>query len=158
MGISDRHLVLNVSTDSVDFMDGTKNSDVINVSEWDEIYFIISRTTGATGTAEVRIHSAPDSTPSSTDPVSKMWYRYCDTSTTDSTMSAWTEATSSGFVMSAGSFQIWEVFTTVEQLYANDGYVFLNSTEITNSPVGGSAVCLLAGPRYGCDIANDVLT
>ena len=156
--IADDHLVINCSTDSADFLAGTVNSDVYNMSGWNNAFFIVTLTTSdGTGTARFHIHSAPDVTPTSTHGVDFM-YRKCTASATNSQMSAWTVATSSGFTTTAGSHQIYELWIRAEQLYAGDEYIFFNSTEIVNDPVGGSVTLLLTDPRQGKDIAPNVLT
>ena len=154
---SDRHLVLSYSTDSVDFMDGTKDGDILNMKYWDEAYFIINKTTGATGTAEFRVHASTDITSTSTTGIGTIYYRSCKTSDTNSVMSAWASATSSGFVMSAGAFECWEIMVRSQDLPADHSYIWLNSTEISNNPCGGAVTALLAGPSYGRDISDNVL-
>ncbi len=154
---SDRHLILNISTDSVDFLAGTVDSDIINMELWDECFFVINKTTGATGTAEFRVHASTDVTPTSTNAIGTIYYRSCKTSDTNSVMSAWASATSSGFVMSAGAFEAWEIMVRAQDIPSGSNYIWLNSTEIVNSELGGSVTAILVGPSYGRDVATNVL-
>ena len=155
---SDDHIVINASTDSTDFLSGTVNSDVYNMSEFNDAYFVVSLTTSdGTATHEMRIHSAPDVTPSSTHGCA-FKYRQCLLSDTNSALSTWTVATSSGFVTTAGDFQCYELWIQAEQLYAGDEYIFFNSTEIVNDPVGGAITLIMTNPRYGREIKSTVLT
>jgi len=156
--ISLDHLVINCSTDSADFLAGTVNSDVYNMSAWEDAFFIVNLTTSdGTGTARFHINSSTDVTPTSTHACPYM-YRQCLLSDTNSAMSAWTQATSSGFTSIAGDFQIYELWLKSEDLYAGDSYIRFNSTEIVNDPVGGSVSLIFANPRYGSEIAPNVLT
>jgi hypothetical protein len=155
---ADDHIVLNCSTDSVDFLDGTKNTDVYNMSGFSDAFFIVNLTTSdGTATHEMRIHSAPDVTPTTTHGCA-FRYRRCLLSDSNSAMNTWTLATSSGFVTTAGDFQVYELWIQAEQLFAGDEYIFLNSTEIVNDPVGGSIALILTSPAYGREIAPNVLT
>jgi hypothetical protein len=155
---AEEHTVINCSTDSNDLLAGTVNSDVYNMSRYDDAFFVLNVTTSdGTGTARLHIHSAPDVTPSATHGVSFM-YRQCLTSDTNSLMSGWTQATSSGFTTTAGDFQCYELWIRAENLFSNDEFIFFNSTEIVNDPVGGSLTLILTNPRYGKDIHPNVLT
>ena len=154
---ADRHLVLNLSTDSVDAWTGTVNTACVNMKGWDECTFTLAKTTGPTGTLEARIHSSTDTTPTSTHGVSRQFYRSCKASDSNSEMTAWVECTSSGFMITAGAHEIWQVYTKAEYMYDGDNYVWLNTTEVVDHPLGGATICTLTGPSYGRKISDDVL-
>ena len=154
---SDRHVVMSYSTDSHDFLGGTKNGDVINMKLWDECFFVINKTTGAVGTARIHINASTDITPTSTNGCGTIRYRSCKTSDTNSIMSSWTTATSSGFIMTAGAFECWEVWIRAEDIPSGSNYIWMNSTEIADEELGGAVTAILVGPSYGGEIAPTVL-
>ena len=154
---AERHVVLNASTDSVDFLAGSIESDVYNVSNFRDFFFILQKTTGATGTHDIKMHSVDNLTPDTTSGMA-FKYRRSLLSDSNSAMNAWQQATSSGFITTAGDFQIYELWGRSVDLSTDDKFVKFSSTEIVNSPCGGNLTFLATNPRFAQSINNNILS
>ena len=144
-----------------DIFESNVSSDVINLSAWEGVVFIVTKLAGATGTATATINSCDNVTPSTATAVA-FRYRY---STTPDTFTAWADATSSGVAITAGADEVWEFAIASSDLYkgtatapVNDQYVRLVLTETESTAVDGSVATILYGPKYGHEIPGTVLT
>jgi hypothetical protein len=107
--------------------------------------FIIYRGVGATGTSTVTVEACDDVTPSNTTTVPFMYRE----NTTLDTWGSWTAATASGWLTTAGTNAIFEVYVDAAELM-EEGYEFvrLDMAEGTNSPVIGGILVQLVNPRF----------
>jgi len=132
---------------AADFMAGTVRTDVMKCQSAQGAEFIIFRgdATAGTETGTVTVQACDDVTPTTTAAV-PFWYR---TSTTPDTWSAWTHVANTGFTMTAGDNQLYEVYVEGSELAANGyAYVRLQIVEVVNDPVVGAVLMSIVGPRY----------
>lgn len=127
-----------------DFMAGTKNSDIVKCAG-SGIVFEITKGVGTTGTSTVTIDACDDVTPSNTSAVA-FHYRI---STTPDTWGVWTAATSTGFVTTAGSNQMYQVYVDGSALAAlGYEYARLTAVESVNDPVLGGVTAYIVNTHY----------
>jgi len=155
----EEHKVVNCGNSSFiaaneDIFNGNPATDVVNLSQWEEITFIIQKGAGATGTATITVESCDDTTPTTSTAVA-FRYRLC---TSGDTFGAWTAVASTGFTTTAGANQVYEVNIRASELSTTDKYVRMQCTEVANSPCDGGICAILTGPRYAEDINATVLT
>lgn len=114
---------------------GTVTTDVINASNATAVHFIVHKGVGATGTSTITIEACDDTTPSNATAIPFYYQAVTATGTTD-VPGALTRATSTGFLTTAGSGQIYVISVDVNQLAATSQrkYVRLKSVESVDSP------------------------
>lgn len=126
---------------------GTVRSDVVKLSEYGHVTFIIFCGVGVTGTSVVTVNACPDATPSVRSAIP---FHYREITSGD-TPGALTAAAAAGFTTTAGSSKIVEVEVDAQAL-AQDGndyeWVELTLTESVDSPVLGGILIALSEPRY----------
>lgn len=128
-------------------------TDRISMANYGRITFIIHTgdATGGTANGTVTLNAyAAASGGSATALAFK--YQVCASSTTVDTWGALTDATSSGFSMTAGDNYIYVVTITADDLAAQiDGkpFVELTVTEVSNDPIVAGVLAFLDHPRYG---------
>lgn len=123
----------------------TVASDVVNLSNYDSVLFIVHKGVGTTGTSTITVEACDDVVPTNTAAVT-FWYKAITSGDTEGTL---TEATTSGFVTTAGSSHLYLVEVKAAQLAAA-GYKFvrLKAVESANDPVLGGILILMGKPRY----------
>lgn len=128
-----------------DYDDGGTTSDVINMKNFNKGCFVIQKGVGTTGTGVVTVLACDDTTPSNTTAVP---FRYVEISAAD-VVGTITEATSSGYTITAGSniMVVIEV-DAVELAKTGYGYVQLSLTESENAAVLAGILFIGAEPRY----------
>ena len=126
-----------------DAFSGTVYSDVINVVG-EGALFIIYKGVGTTGTSTITVNAADDAAASNETAVPFM-YRAC---TTGETWGDWTRATTTGFVTTAGSSQVYQVYVQAAEL-ASEGYGYcrLKAVESVDAAVLGGILCAIVNPR-----------
>jgi len=155
----EEHKIVNVGNSSFissnnDLFNGNPATDVVNLSEWGRITFVVQKGSGDTGTATITVESCDDTTPTTATAIA-FKYRKC---TSGDTFGAWTDATSSGFTTDAGADQVYEISVSSSDLHSDDKYVRLKMTEVVDSPVYGGVIAILTEPRYAEDVNRTVLT
>ena len=141
--VSKRHAIP-VLYPVADALAGTVTSDVIE-AQGEGVLFEITKGVGATGTATITVLSCDDTTPTNTAAVA-FQYRI---STTPDTWGAWTQATTAGFALTAGSNQMYQIYVDGQKLAANNyGYVQLKSVEVVDSPVLAGINAYVENTRY----------
>ena len=78
-------------------------------------------------------------------------YRSCASSTSADTWGSLTDATTSGFSMTAGDNYLYVVEITADELVgqiADKPFVELTVTEVTNDPILATVNAILSDPRY----------
>jgi len=117
---------------------GTKSSDIVDMSEYDEVTFLVHIGVGATGTSTITVEACDDISASNTTAVA--FYSQSDTSA--DTHGTLTARAAAGYTTTAGSTRR-EIITVKNQTLASTGYTYvrLNAVEVANSPVlGGIAI------------------
>ena len=132
---------------AADFMAGTVTTDVVKCQSASGVVFWIFRgdATAGTETGTVTVLGCDNVTPSNTTAVA-FQYRI---STTPDVWGAWTQATATGFVMTAGDNQVYEVFVPAANLAAiGYAYVQLQIVEVINDPLVGAILMAVVNPSY----------
>jgi len=141
--VSKRHAIP-VLYPVADALAGTVTTDVVEVLG-EGVLFEITKGVGATGTSTITVLSCDDVTPTTTAAVAFM-YRI---STTPDTWGAWTQATTAGFALTAGSNQMYQVYVNAQALATNNyGYAQLSAVEVVNSPVAAGINAYIERLRY----------
>ena len=125
---------------------GTVSSDVFEV--WAEgAMFLLHIGVGTTGTSTITVEACDDITPTNTQAVPFV-YRQTAAAGGD-TWGAWTSSALAGYVTTAGSSKVIQVYVDAAEL-AEEGYGFvrLTAVESVNDPVLGGIMCALVNPRY----------
>ena len=115
----------------------TVSTDVINASNAKAVHFIVHKGVGATGTSTITIEACDDVTPTTATAIGGWTYsKVTATGTTDVATAAPARATSTGFLTTAGSGQIYSISVDAD-LLASLGYKFvrLKAVESVDSPV-----------------------
>jgi len=122
-----------------DAFSGTVSSDVVDMSEFSRILFLIHAGVGATGTSTITVEACDDIVPTTTSAIA---FRYRQILSGD-TEGAITAAAATGFVVTAGSSKIVAVEIRADAL-AELGYryVRLKAVESVDSPVLGGILIL----------------
>lgn len=137
-----------------DIFDGDPISDVISMSKYESVLFIIVKNAGATGTATCILYSCDNFTPSTaTAMVGK--YKVC---TSGNTWGAWTALATTGFTTTAGANQCYMILANAEDLVEGDVGVKLAMTEVEDDPCDGAVLCIGVEPRYSKDVLPDLTT
>lgn len=123
----------------------TVYSDVVKLSDYDCVMFVVYAGVGTSGTSVVTIEACDDTTPSNTSAI-PFHYREVTTGDTEGTLTA---ASASGFTMTAGSsrFAMMEV-AAEDLLAAGYGYVRAKFAESVDSAVIGCVFAIMGKPRY----------
>jgi len=130
-----------------DAFSATVATDVINMEGYQHCEFIRIAGVGVTGTSTVTVEACDNVTPSNTSAIP---FRYRETAAGTDVFGPLTDATSSGFLTTAGSNQIVVIEVDAEAL-GPSGYQFIRAkfVEGTDSPVLGTVLVRLSGARYG---------
>ena len=128
-----------------DAFNGTINTDIVDV-QGEGILFEIVKGIGATGTSTVTVDACSTIGPAATTAVDFI-YRI---STTPDTWGEWTAtALAAGFVTTAGSNQMYQVYVDASELAAT-GYRFarLHAVEVVSNAVTGCVNAYVVNPHY----------
>ena len=129
-----------------DFFSGTVRSDVVDLSQYHKVTFVVYKGVGTTGTSTLTVEASAGSSP---DTVTAIPFRYRAITATD-VLGAVTDAAAAGFDTTAGSSQLYLIEVDAKAL-ANLGrnWVTLKAVEVVDSPVVGCILIILTKPRYG---------
>jgi hypothetical protein len=135
----------------------TVYSDVVNVKGYSKIIFLVHHGVGATGTSTFTVLAGSDTADPPTASTA-IPFRYKVMSTSD-VEGALTAATTSGFLSTAGSNQVYWIEVDTEEL-GDSGYQYccLKCVEGTDSPRLGGILILMEGARYAQDVPATALT
>lgn len=127
-------------------------TDYVSLVNYRRATFVIHTGTATGGTADgvVTVLAATSAAGAGAGGV-PFKYRVCASSTTVDTWGALTDASASGFSMTAGSNYLYIVTVTAEDVEAVDPgnmFVALKVTEVTNDPVVAGVLIFLGEPRY----------
>ncbi|MEK9736278.1 MAG: hypothetical protein VW239_03030 [Candidatus Nanopelagicales bacterium] len=154
--ISDGFHVVNGIVAKADAFATSGVTDRINLANYRRCTFLIHTGNATAGTANgtVTLNAfAAASGGSGTALTFK--YRVSASSTTVDTWGALTDATTSGFSMTAADNYMYLVTITADDLVGQiDGkpFVELTVTEVTNDPIDASVAVILDGARYGAQV------
>lgn len=146
------HHVINALVPDADRFATSATTDWISLANYGKLTFIVQTgdATGGTANGAVTVNaSAVAAGTSSTALAFK--YRVSAGSTSDDSWGSLTDATSSGFSMTAGDNYIYLVEVTadsVEAQAAGKVFVSLTVTESSNDPIDASVLAILSDPRY----------
>ena len=127
-----------------DALSGTVSTDIVEV-QGEGVLFEITKGIGATGTSTVTVLSCDDVAPTTSVAVPFMHRA----STTPDTWGDWTQVTTAGFALTAGSNQMYQVYVDSQRLAANNyGYAQLVATEVVDSPVAAGINAYIENARY----------
>lgn len=147
-------------SDQSDFMAGGFSTDIVNMSEWNRMTYILQKGSGAVGTGTVTIEASDDASGSNTTAVT-FQYRTNKTGLTD-TWTAW--ATTASLSITAGADEMYEISVQARVLPLRaatgviDKYVKLVLAEVDSTAVNGAVIGFVSEPRSAEDIAATVLT
>lgn len=136
---------------------GTVYSDVVNAKGYSKVVFLAHHGVGATGTSTFTVLAGSDAAdPPTASTAVPFKYKVMSTSDTEGALTA---ATTSGFLSTAGSNQVYWIEVDVEEL-GDTGYNYLclKCVEGTDSPRLGGVLILMHGSRYGQDVPATALT
>lgn len=146
------HHVVNGIVPVADAFASAATTDYISLANYGKITFLIhtGNATGGTANGTVTVLASASAAGTSTTALA-FKYRTCASSTTVDTWSALTDATSSGFSMTAGDNYIYAVEVTadsVEAQAAGKYFVACKVTESSNDPIDAGILAILSDPRY----------
>jgi len=145
---SEQHHIVNALSPVSDFAgSGTATSDIVNLAKYKKVTFILS--TGVSTTANGTVTVVAGTSVSSATNTVPFKYRTVLAPGTTNVPSDLTQATASGFSMTASkadSFYIIEVDS--EDLAPDYTTCALKVTEVTNDPQIASIIAILSHPRY----------
>jgi hypothetical protein len=160
--MSEFHFVAPAGTTSLlgtplaDFNDGGNVSDVVNVSLYEECYFMVQMgaRTGTTAAPVITVLSCDDTTPTNSEAVA-FEYKLL---TSGETSAAWVAVASTGYTVVSGDDQCVIVRVRTEKAFLDYEYMQLSMTEPANDPQVGAVLIMLAKPSYDSAVLNGVLT
>ena len=133
---------------------GTINSDVVNMTLYNHVEFIVYWGVGATGTTTLTVEACDDVVPTNTTAIPFAYRRI----STGDTHGALIQATAAGFLTTAGSSQMYVIEVDAAALAALDRkYVRLHGVEGTASPILGGIMIRLSEARYAQAITDSAI-
>lgn len=168
-GLSQKvHFIPGVSP-VADFFDSTQYSGPVNSALFPKVVFIVYKGVGTTGTATLTVLAGSDAVAAATSPASASAGPTASTAipfkykaiTSGDTEGAYTQATASGFLTTAGSHQLYIIEVDCEELgdlTAGYKYLYVKSVEGTNSPCVGAILAFGVGGRYQQDVPPTAIT
>lgn len=143
--IGDTHLIKGLDA-VADAFSGTVYSDIINMSGFHQVEFVIHKGVGATGTSTITVEASDDVSATN---VSAIAFHYQKATGADDVPGSVTAAAAAGFATTAGSSQLYRIYVDCAALAAS-GYKFvrLKAVEVVDSPVLGGILVLGKQARY----------
>ena len=144
-----RHFVTGLDP-VADALAGTVTSDAVNMALWGLAEFIIHKGVGTTGTSTITLEACSDAAGTGAEAIAFPYQAY--TSSSDDTPGAVTEATASGFALTAGSSQLYVAAALAERLPDGKTWVRLKATEVVDAAVLAGILIELSEPRYAAQV------
>lgn len=133
---------------------GTVTSDIVNLEGAEHVTFVIYKAVGDTGTSTITVEACDDTSPTNVSAVTFHYRAY----TTGDTAGTLTAATTTGFVTTAGSSQMYAVECDAAALAASGyAYIRLKAVESVNSPVLGGILIITSGLRYAQNVPHSAI-
>lgn len=127
-----------------DLFNGSPATDIVNLSNYDKVTWIIQKAAGATGTAVVTVESCSTISGGTTTAIP---FDYWTCTTATDTWSDKSTAAAAGFTTTAQINDMYAIEVNSSELYSTDQYCRLKLTESANDPVDGTVFCILSGAR-----------
>jgi hypothetical protein len=124
----------------------TVYSDVVNLKQYNRALFIIYKGVGTTGTSTITVQAGSDVSAPPTG-ATALPFKYRRINSTD-VEAAWTQATTTGFVTTAGSSELYEIEVDSSLTPDAKPYVCLKAVEVADDPVLGGILIILGDARY----------
>ena len=126
------------------FAGATVNSDVVKAN-CEAVLFLVYKGVGTTGTSTITVEACDDATPTNTTAIPF----YSRDNTTSDTWGDWTSRAAAGYLTTAGSNHIYQIWVDTAEL-AEEGYEYvrLDMAESVDDPVLGGIMIGLINPRY----------
>lgn len=140
------HCVTGIAPNA-DLYDTAQTTDWLNMKDYKSMLFVIQHGVGTTGTATITVNAGTDASGSSPETIAFSYRRVAATGTSDVPGDR-TAATTSGFAITAGSNQVYEIEVSADALPQDKPFVSLTATEVVNSPVAGAILAIMGEPRY----------
>jgi len=147
MNLSEIVHVVTAIAPNADLYDTAQTTDWISLKNYNSIMFVIQHGVGTTGTATITVKMASDASGTGATAIPFTYRRVAATGTSD-VEGATTDATASGFTITAGSNQVYIIEVNAEELDNTKPFVALTATEVVNSPVAGAILAILGQARY----------
>lgn len=127
-----------------DAFSGTVYSDIVQAAG-EGVLFVLHKGVGATGTSTLTVEACSTITATATAAVPFIYRK----STGTDVWGDWAAVAATGFVTTAGSSQLYQVYVDAAEL-AEEGYKYvrLAAVESVDSPVLGGILIAIVGPRY----------
>lgn len=146
-----RNHVINGVVPKADAFATSATTDFVTVEDYDRIGFLVHTGNATSGTADGVVTVLASAVAAGTSTTALPFkYRVCASSTTVDTWGALTDATATGFSMTAGdNYMYWVELKTDDIVATIDGkpFVALKVTEVTNDPVDASVSIFLLDRR-----------
>lgn len=144
--------IINGVVPKADAFATSATTDFVNAGNHERIGFLIhtGNATGGTANGTVTVVASASAAGTSTTALS-FKYRVCASSTSVDTWGALTDATSSGFSMTAGdNYMYWIELKTDDIVAQIDGkpFIALTVTESSNDPIDAAVSIFLLDARY----------
>jgi hypothetical protein len=136
--------------DAFDDSGGAVVSDVVDMSEYNTVLFVIHYGVGTTGTQLFTVLACDDVTPNNSSAI-PFHYRQILTTDVPGDMTA---ATTAGFTTTAGSSKIVVIEASAAALAGDGngyGYIQLSCTEPADHPCLAGITIIMTDPRYGIE-------
>lgn len=144
--------IINGLYPKADAFDTSMTTDFASLANYRKATFLIHTGVATGGTANGTVTVLASAVAAGTNPTAISFkYRICASSTSVDTWGALTDATSSGFSMTAGSNYLYEIEVLAEEIeaqIAGKPFVALKVTEVTNDPVVAGVLIVLSDARY----------
>lgn len=136
-----------------DLFNGNATTDIVNLSNYDKVTWILQKGAGATGSAVITVESCDTVVPGTSTAIA-FDYQVC---TSGDTFGDTTAATSAGFTTTVGADQVYLVEVNSSELSGTDKYVRMVATESANDPVSGCITCVLSGARFTHEVPQTAI-
>jgi hypothetical protein len=127
---------------------GTAYTDIVSMANYEKALFLLQKGVGATGTATITLEACSDNTGAGATAIPFRYRRNNAAGSPIDAMGAFTNATASGFVTTAGSNDQYAIEVTNSELLEGKPWLRLKSVEGVVSAVAGSVLIILSGARY----------
>jgi len=129
-----------------DWIGADYNSDIVNMRDWSDAYFVAIHGAGGTGTTTFTMESCDDVSATTATAIEFEYKRITGSADTDS---GWTAATTTGFTTTANANDIYIMHARAEDLYSTNQFIRLDGADVDSTAVLGGCLIILDGGRYG---------
>lgn len=138
---------------STDLYNTDPTSDIVKLTTFSHVSFLVHHGTGATGTATFTVEACSDNAGAGAEAVTFTYRVHGQASTQSSVLTA----TTAGYTITAGSDQLVLIEREKEGLPSGKPWVRLKCTEVVDSPVAGFVLIALSRTTANAGDFPDVL-